>query len=256
MVDAGVAVPPLAGDPTRGTGGSEFCLNRCEIPRRSPKLLRPLVEEDVRADVVRLEGGCWGSSCVSGVEFTVDDLCRVLPAVEFGLDERDLIDGADFVELCLCTARMGEDGRVVDRDGEGRGETWSDSKLSEATDLGVALVEADLRAASVNMDFASGPGRGFGGKGKAAPRFIFSRGRRNHLVLKIESSWAAGALWSSMLRSDLEDSESRTSFAEMCRGVLGRRSSLALVRVAVTRRPPCSSALEPDTRRLDSAESR
>lgn len=43
----GVAVP---GVPLRGAGGSEFCLSRCGRLKISPKLLRPLVEVEVRLD--------------------------------------------------------------------------------------------------------------------------------------------------------------------------------------------------------------
>ena len=52
--DIGVAVP---GEPFRGTGGSEFCLSRCGIPKISPKLLRPLVDVEVRLEGIIL-GGC------------------------------------------------------------------------------------------------------------------------------------------------------------------------------------------------------
>lgn len=52
-LETGVPAPPTPGDPIRGTGGSEFCLNRCVMLKRSPKLLRPLVEVDVRPEDAR-----------------------------------------------------------------------------------------------------------------------------------------------------------------------------------------------------------
>jgi hypothetical protein len=53
--DDGVSDPFPPGDPLRGNGGSEFCLSRCGKLKISPKLLRPLVDVDVRPDEVR-----WG----------------------------------------------------------------------------------------------------------------------------------------------------------------------------------------------------
>lgn len=94
--DIGVAEPPTPGEPLRGRGGSEFCLNRWEKLKISPKLLRPLVEVDVRLDEAKTGEG-WLSR-----ESMVD--ARFRPgASRPWFDELEWVEWADVAELSLAS---------------------------------------------------------------------------------------------------------------------------------------------------------
>lgn len=126
--DIGVDEPP--GEP-RGAGGDEFCLNRCVILNMSPKLLRPLVDVEVRPEDARYVVGV-KSSWFSASDPMVDDRPRFLN------DGFDRTERAELVESFRNSGGTLEAGAscTVDRDGEGSGEIWS--WLSECSDFGVS----------------------------------------------------------------------------------------------------------------------
>lgn len=110
----------MPGEPCRGIGGSEFCLNRCEMLKRSPKLFRPLVEVDVRAEDAKNGGTGDRSSWFSASDPIVDDL--PLPLWE-GLER---IERLEFVESWRKSGGAPAAPKATDdRAGEGRGETRS-----------------------------------------------------------------------------------------------------------------------------------
>lgn len=86
----------------------------------SPKLLRPLVEVEVRAEDAKY-GGIDKSSWFSASDPMVDE--RPL----FLKEGFDRTERAEFVESFRNSGGTLEDAAspTVERDGEGRGETWS-----------------------------------------------------------------------------------------------------------------------------------
>jgi hypothetical protein len=124
--ETGVREPPNAGEPWRGSGGEEFCRNRCVILNISPKLLRPLVEVEVRAEEAKY-GGTDKSSWFSASDPMVDERPRFLH------DGLDRTERAEFVESFRnrCGVLVAAS-PTVERDGDGSGETWSwPSEISE-----------------------------------------------------------------------------------------------------------------------------
>lgn len=113
----GVADPPTPGEPCRGIAGSEFCLNRCEMLKMSPKLFLPLVDVEVRVEDPKYGTGD-RSSWSSASDPIVDDLPR--PPLWEGLDRTERVE---FVELLRNNGGALDAGSTTEeRDGEGRGE--------------------------------------------------------------------------------------------------------------------------------------
>lgn len=96
----------------------------------SPKLLRPLVEVDVRAEEARY-GATVKSSWFSASDPMVDERPLLLK------DGFDRTERAEFVESFLDSAGATVAASpTVDLDGEGSGETWSSA--SDTSDFGVS----------------------------------------------------------------------------------------------------------------------
>lgn len=137
----------------------------------SPKLLRPLVEVDVRAEDAKY-GGMDKSSWFSASDPMVDERPRFLKE---GLDRTER---AEFVESFRNSGGTFEEATnpTVERAGEGSGETWS--WPSEGSDFGVS--------AGGNFGRPSTPPAGcetLGGKGKRGVRDRVKRGIRNRFAV-------------------------------------------------------------------------
>jgi hypothetical protein len=177
----------------------------------SPKLLRPVVEKDVRLDDGWLGDGCGSVSCIFVTESSVEDLALFLGRPWL---RPPLIEGVE----CTECAELDESFRMIggreadkpadDREGDGKGDTWSCP--SEASDPRVGPSGTDLDWVKPGVCPLSAVG--FGGNGNWT-RFLFRRGMRNRLVPEAcpprgefvrDISLLVAALW-----SDREDSENR-----------------------------------------------
>lgn len=233
-MDIGVPEPPIPGDPLRGSGGSEFCRNRWEKLKISPKLLRPLVDVEVRPDDVKWGEGCWSGS---GIESMVDDLSRRFGASRPWFEEVEFAERADATEFLLGEGPGPWEDRPTDeRTGDGRGETWSWLRSSEMSDLDATQFCGPLSP-------ESGVGT-LGGKGKRGARFLFKRGIRNRLVPVVEpGAWVRWTPRSPWLWSEREDSEKRMSAPDERWESLGW--SRPLLRIEFVESRPGSSPMGP-----------
>ena len=175
-------VPGLEPDPDP-LAGAEFWRSRCGSVRRSPKLLRPLVEVEVRADP-----GCWFASESLSLdlpnELSVEDL--PLPGTRGGTSDTDGVELPEYVdqlESCRTIVAPGDPrGALVnataDCVGEALAEPYLLGSVSNRT-FDLLLGDIDLLPAidSVGVWDREGPaiaGLGnFSGRGNKGPLSFF-----------------------------------------------------------------------------------
>ena len=129
-LDLGVPEIPSPGDPYLGNAGSELWRKRLRL-KRPPRLLRPVVEVEVRPD-------CWPGGCKGGVgsaassrtfvsEPIVEDLPRLPNGMGGAKTGDDAVDRAETAEWVRSIglpgpANFNEEAASAECDGDGNGD--------------------------------------------------------------------------------------------------------------------------------------
>jgi hypothetical protein len=235
-------VPP--GDPLlRTEPGSEFCLNRLEMPNISPKLLRPVVENDVLPDEGRGGEGWCSVSRMFVTESRVEDLALFPNRLRLRTDGVECAEFAELDESFRARGGREADKPAEDRDGEGSGDMWSCPSEASERRVGPSGTDLDCVRPAAGPSAPNCDPVGFGGSGKSGPRFRFSRGIRKRLlrVVAPPGELVLDSPFSPVLWSEREDSEYRTSTTEERWEPLGR--SRPALRIDVVDKRPGSSVL-------------